>query len=371
MRHSDAAPRLTTTPGPGENAPSAVPESRTRRFRQRRNAGHLPDLPAPPLGSREPNDPRWAGGPTILGRVPRSNAVGGRLAQLVRAPALQAGGRRFEPGTAHCLRSAAPRGSQSADARHDCGGSVAMEAKWKRRLISDGRAALPALSSPRRVAADGLVREARRRRCFRAPLRGRRPGDPDGGKRQLRAWFGLRLPGRAVAVSMTARVMRPCRQPGTSRFPSARSALVGVCRLTGFEDRDRGFGQSRQCPASPLFVWDESVRGPAEFPGVRSGALPRVLPQVGWLRDGADRERGLIRQDCSDEKEARYVAYRGLTPRLRSSTSAPASVRSCSQRAFYMTVSTRPSRRARRPELPADDRSVLPYGPLVGILERG
>ena len=34
--------------------------------------------------------------------LPRSRlAARGRLAQLVRAPALQAGGRRFDPGTAH------------------------------------------------------------------------------------------------------------------------------------------------------------------------------------------------------------------------------------------------------------------------------
>jgi hypothetical protein len=51
--------------------------------------------------AHKPTLPAWARDALTLPEPSGTMIMHGRLAQLVRAPALQAGGRRFEPCTAH------------------------------------------------------------------------------------------------------------------------------------------------------------------------------------------------------------------------------------------------------------------------------
>ena len=145
-------PRL---PLPGQPLAARGDEPHRARARQRRSRRRTKQRQAEP--TRHPASTTTRDDPTQhrLSDVPHNNFRGGpienladsstrsngphrtsmagrlgRLAQLVRAPALQAGGRRFEPRTAHRERPAGGRSVPGATAPR-CATVAAMEALWK------------------------------------------------------------------------------------------------------------------------------------------------------------------------------------------------------------------------------------------------
>ena len=153
--HAIHAPGPAIQPASSKNDRGSAAPSATATPRPRRRAAARP--------ARRPTRPCAA----MIAARRHCSTLGaiGRLAQLVRAPALQAGGPRFEPGTAHRSKalesplflSSATAGNEPTRAR--------MEARWKQRLPAAGRprAAGTTASLPRQILRMLLGSRAGRR----------------------------------------------------------------------------------------------------------------------------------------------------------------------------------------------------------------